>query len=104
MRHRPRPAVAELAQATSRFLAGLAEPQRIHVCHPFTEGALRHRWTYLPRDRTGLTFGDLTRPQRKAVHAMLTTVLSPHAYAQAMAVMALEDVLDHAEQHRRGRH
>jgi uncharacterized protein DUF3500 len=65
---------------------------------------MRHQWTYRPRPRTGLTFDDLDRPQRKAVHTMLASILSPHAYAQAVAIMALEDVLDAAEHHRRGRH
>lgn len=104
MPDRPRPAVAALAEATGRFLAALTEPQRTAVSRPFTDLETRRRWTYLPGDRLGLSFGDLTRPQRKAVHAMLATVLRPHAYAQAATIMALEDVLDHMERQRLGRH
>jgi hypothetical protein len=89
---------------SGRFLVGLSDEQRIQGRYTFTDTAVRHRWTYRPRSRAGLTLGELTRAQRKAVHAMLTTVLSPHAYAQAAAIMALEDVLDRAEDHQRDRH
>jgi len=41
---------------------------------------------------------------RKAAHRLLATGLSEHAYAQAMAIVALEEVLDRKEQWRRGRH
>ena len=34
---------------------------------------------------------------RKAAHRLLATALSPPAYAQAMAVIALEEVLDRRE-------
>jgi hypothetical protein len=41
---------------------------------------------------------------RKAAHRLLATGLSDHAYAQAMSIIALEEVLDRQEQWRRGRH
>ena len=41
---------------------------------------------------------------RKAAHRLLATVLSEHAYAQAMTVIALEEVLDRKEGWARGRH
>jgi hypothetical protein len=65
---------------------------------------LRRDWTYVPRRRAGLSFGDLDRGGRKAVHRLLSTALTPHAYAQAAAVMSLEDVLDRREGGARGRH
>ena len=43
-------------------------------------------------------------PARKAAHRLLAAGLSAHAYAQAMAIIALEEVLDRREQWRRGRH
>jgi len=39
-----------------------------------------------------------------AAHRLLATGLSPHAYAQAMTVVALEEVLDRREGWVRGRH
>ncbi|HEU4349151.1 MAG TPA: DUF3500 domain-containing protein, partial [Actinoplanes sp.] len=41
---------------------------------------------------------------RKAAHRLLAAALSPPAYAQAMAVIALEEVLDRQENWLRGRH
>jgi hypothetical protein len=63
------------------------------------------RWIeYRPRPRPGISLGDLSGPARKAAHRLLATALSPHAYAQAMTIVALEEVLDRAEGWARGRH
>lgn len=94
----------EMAEACQGFLAGLSGDQRAVAVYPFGADHVRRDWTYVPRDRVGLSFGDLDRPQRKAVHRLLATALSPHAYAQAVSIMALEDVLDHREGGGRGRH
>jgi hypothetical protein len=71
---------------------------------PLSDEQLRRDWTYVPRRRAGLSFGDLDRGGRKAIHRLLSTALTPHAYAQAASVMALEDVLDRREGGARGRH
>lgn len=96
--------VAEVAAATRRFIGLLDGDQREHAMRADTDDELRHRWAYEPGTRPGLALGDLRRDQRKAVHGMLTAVLSPHAYAQAATVMALEDVLDNREGGHRDRH
>jgi hypothetical protein len=76
-------------------------------------GALRYRFDdvaarrwieYRPRPRPGLCLDDLDRAGRKAAHRLLATALSPHAYAQAMVIIALEEVLDRQEGWRRQRH
>jgi hypothetical protein len=65
----------------------------------------RRRWLeYRPATRPGVCLADLDREARKAAHRLLATGLSPHAYAQAMAIVALEEVLDRQEGWRRGRH
>jgi hypothetical protein len=51
-----------------------------------------------------LCLADLDRSARKAAHRLLATGLSPHAYAQAMTIVALEEVLDRQEGWVRGRH
>jgi hypothetical protein len=96
--------IAQISKQTSELLDGVSDEQRSALNHPFTATELRHNWTYVPRTRAGLTFADLDRHCRKTVHKLLATVLSPHAYAQAATIMALEDVLDHAEDHRLDRH
>ncbi|WP_394621702.1 DUF3500 domain-containing protein [Lentzea sp. JNUCC 0626] len=94
----------DVADATRRYINLLAADERDEATRAITDDDLRHRWAYTPGTRPGLAFNDLHRDQRKAVHGMLATVLSPHAYAQAAAVMALEDVLDHREGGHRDRH
>lgn len=98
------PVIAEIAKQASELLNGVPGELRGALSYPFSATELRYRWTYVPRIRAGLTFADLDRHCRKSVHKLLATVLSPHAYAQAITIMGLEDVLDHAEQHRSDRH
>src|SRR6185436_13934180 len=65
----------------------------------------QRRWLeYRPEPRPGVTLGDLAPAARKNAHRLLATALSPGAYAQAMAIVALEEVLDRAEGWRGGRH
>lgn len=96
--------VEQIAKHACELLDGVPDGQRSALNYPFTVTELRHRWTYVPRIRAGLTFADLDRPCRKTVHKLLAAVLSPRAYAQAATIMALEDVLDHAERHQLDRH
>jgi hypothetical protein len=56
------------------------------------------------RPPSGLILADLGVAARKAAHRLLATALSPPAYAQAMAAIALEEVLDRRENWVRGRH
>lgn len=94
----------EIAEATRGFLDLLEDGQRALAVREMSDDHLRKRWAYTPGERPGVVYGDLGRDQRKAVHRLLSCVLSPHAYAQAAAVMALEDVLDDREGGHRDRH
>ncbi|HEY2575776.1 MAG TPA: DUF3500 domain-containing protein [Streptosporangiaceae bacterium] len=94
---------AAMRSAAIRFLDGLDERQRSDAFLPFTDSA--RRWfTYLPRPRAGVCLADLNSGERKAARRLLATALSPSGYAQATAIMALEEVLDRCEGWRRGRH
>ena len=104
MRDSQRPVIEELAKQTSELLNSVTDEQRSALDYPFTATELRHRWAYVPGIRAGLTFADLDRRGRKTVHNLLARVLSPHAYAQAATIMALEDVLDYSEHHELDRH
>jgi hypothetical protein len=78
-------------------------PVRERMVLPFDHP--QRRWLeYRPRARPGVTLGELPADARKNAHRLLATALSPPAYAQAMAIVALEEVLDRAEGWRRGRH
>jgi len=85
------------------FLASLDGRQRAAAIRPFDDG--QRRWLeYRPEPRPGLLLADMGQTTRKAAHRLLGTALSPPAYAQAMAVIALEEVLDRREGGRLGRH
>lgn len=90
--------------AATVLLAAMNEPERALAWRPFDDDAARRWIEYRPRPRPGMSVADLGRDARKAAHRLLATALSPHAYAQAMTIMALEEVLDRHEGWRRGRH
>ncbi len=70
----------------------------------FADEATRRWLEYRPRARPGACLTDLDPGTRKAAHRLLATALRPHAFAQAMTIISLEEVLDRSEGHRRGRH
>jgi hypothetical protein len=89
--------------AAAALLTALDGPGRELAALPFADGA--RRWLeYRPRPRPGACLADMDRVARKATHRLLATGLSEHAYAQAMTILALEEVLDRREGWARGRH
>jgi Protein of unknown function (DUF3500) len=88
----------------SAFLAALDDRQRAAATRGFDDEAERRWIEYRPAPRPGLILADLGVAARKAAHRLLATALSPPAYAQAMAAIALEEVLDRRENWVRGRH
>ena len=69
---------------------------------PFTDDAARRWLEYRPRHRPGACIAGLGVTAAKAAHRLLATGLSEHAYAQAMSIVSLEEVLDRREGWRRG--
>jgi hypothetical protein len=90
--------------AALALLAAFGENEKALAAQAFTDDAARRWLEYRPRRRPGVSLTQLDKTARKAAHRLLATGLSEHAYAQAMAVIALEEVLDRREQWRRGRH
>ncbi|GGL03678.1 DUF3500 domain-containing protein [Mangrovihabitans endophyticus] len=86
------------------FLAALTGAQRAEAARAFDDEAARRWIEYRPRPRPGLSLAALGETARKAAHRLLATGLSESAYAQAMTVIALEEVLDRREGWQRGRH
>jgi hypothetical protein len=86
------------------LLGALDEEQRRLAARPFTDDAARRWLEYRPRRRPGACIAELSVAGRKAAHRLLATGLSEHAYAQAMGIIALEEVLDRREDWQRGRH
>ena len=92
-----------MAAAAGAMVDALTDDQRAAVLLPFDD-ATRTGWSYLPGPRSGLVLLELTAPARKAAHRLLATALSRPAFAQAVSIMALEEVLDIDEDGRLGRH
>jgi hypothetical protein len=90
--------------AAASLLASLDGRQRGLAARPFADQAARRWLEYRPRHRPGACIAGLSGTARKAAHRLLATGLSEHAYAQAMGIVALEEVLDRKERWRRGRH
>jgi len=93
-----------MRSAALALLAALDDEQRALAAQPFEDAAARRWLEYRPRRRPGACIAQMSNAPRKAAHRLLATGLSEHAYAQAMSIIALEEVLDRQEQWRRGRH
>ncbi|MEV4659765.1 DUF3500 domain-containing protein [Micromonospora sp. NPDC049301] len=98
------PLPEQMRAAGTALLAALDPAARDRALHPFADEAARRWLEYRPRPRPGACLAELDVAGRKAAHRLLATALSPSAYAQAMAIVALEEVLDRAEGWQRGRH
>jgi hypothetical protein len=94
---------AQMRQAASVLLGALDEQQRARAEHSFDDTKARRWLEYRPEWRPGACLADLSQAGRKAAHRLLATGLSEHAYAQAMVIIALEEVLDRRERWHRGR-
>lgn len=80
------------------MLLDLLEPLARDVAQQrFDDESLRRDWHYIPRRRGGLAFTDMEPRQQKAVYDLLATGVSLPAYAAAVTIIGLEDVLDEAE-------
>jgi hypothetical protein len=93
-----------MRSAALALLAALDDEQRALAAQPFEDESARRWLEYRPRHRPGASIAHMREAPRKAAHRLLATGLSEHAYAQAMSIIALEEVLDRQEQWRRGRH
>src|SRR5256714_5358760 len=88
----------EMRQTAAELLAHAEDARR-----PFDDDRARRWIEYRPRERPGVSLAALDLPARKAAHRLLASALSTHAFAQAAAIMALEEVLHRAEGYRRAR-
>jgi hypothetical protein len=95
---------AAMRAAAAELIAELDDSQRALAILPFRDDPQRRWLEYRPVPRPGGCLAMLTPAARKAAHRLLATGLSEHAFAQAMVVVALEEVLDRRERGRVGRH
>jgi len=95
---------AQMRGAASVLLGELDGDQLALAALPFGDDGARRWLEYRPERRPGACLALLSPAGRKAAHRLLSTALSEHAYAQAMVIVALEEVLDRREGWRLGRH
>lgn len=94
----------QMRAAAAALLAGLDDQQRAQAALPFTDDQSRRWLEYRPERRPGACLAGFSLAGRKTAHRLLATGLSEPGYAQAMAIVSLEEVLDRREGWRRGRH
>jgi len=93
-----------MRRIASDLLSQLDDQQRSAASLPFADEAKRRWLEYRPAPRPGACLALLTLPARKAAHRLLATALSDRAFVQAMAIVALEEVLDRREEGALQRH
>jgi len=98
------PLPGEMRSAAAALLTALDDQQHVLAARSFADDAARRWLEYRPRSRPGACIAQLSGAARKAAHRLLATGLGDHAYAQAMAIIALEEVLDRREGWQQGRH
>ncbi len=94
----------QMRTAAITLLESLDDGQRKLAARPFADDAARRWLEYRPRPRPGACIAEMGGTSRKTAHRLLATALSEPAYAQAMTIIALEEVLDRREGWRHGRH
>ena len=85
-----------MAQGARHFLGALTSADRQRSTFDM-QAEERLNWHYIPRERKGVPFGEMTPPQRKLGHALLASGLSRRGYIQATEIMFLEQILREKE-------
>ena len=93
-----------MRQEAAALLRELDEEQRKLTALEFGDDGARQWIEYRPNRRPGGCLARMSAAGRKAAHRLLATGLSEHSFAQAMAVVALEEVLDLQERRAMNRH
>lgn len=100
------PLGARMGDAAQNFLASLSEEQRAKCTFDF-DSKERINFAFVPlqdRDRKptrkGLSLGEMTDGQRKAVMELLKTGTSEKGYEQALTIISLESILAELEKGR----
>jgi Protein of unknown function (DUF3500) len=89
----------EMAQSAQNLWAALTPEQQKQVGFEF-ESPERQNWHFVPIERKGLPWKQMTPAQQALGHAMLISGLSQRGYAKAETIMSLEQVLNDMEKGR----
>ncbi len=94
-----RRAAREMAQAALNFWAALTPELQAKCAFPF-DSEERFNWHFIPRERKGITWNEMSSAQQALAHAFLASGLSNRGYQQAETIMSLDQVLKEIEQGR----
>lgn len=89
-------AAAKMRAAAESLVASVDAGRRAKLVLAF-ESEKRVDWHYTPRSRPGLSFAELDRDQREAVHKLLRTGLSAVGHRKVVNIIELELVLKELE-------
>jgi hypothetical protein len=87
-------ATARIVNATESFLSTLDADQRKHVLYDFNDNEQRQRWSNFPTGvvpRGGISFKQMTPPQRDAAMKLLAVVLSPMGLEKVNEIRQADD-------------
>ena len=89
--------VNDSASSVLNFLSVLDPEQRSRAVFSF-ESPERKNWSYVPRVRRGLSFGDLSEPgQLEAAYLLIASNLSEQGFKKAKSIIRHELVLSTSE-------
>lgn len=86
------PSAEIMSEASQALAASLEESQRAKLQAAFDDPE-RFNWHYIPRERKGLPFYEMTAEQRHLAQALLSAGLSQRGAIKASTIMSLEEVL-----------
>lgn len=93
---------SEMTIAAKEFLDSLSKEQRSKAVFPF-DSEERYKWNYVPMDRKGIAWNEMTAIQRNAATALLKSALSNEGFRKVQAIRELENVLREMENGNTGR-
>jgi hypothetical protein len=93
---------ATMNQTATAYLASLTDEQRAKATFRFEDDE-RMNWHFIPKERPGLTLGEMTPEQQHLATALLSAGLSQSGFIKARQIMSLEEILKIAEKDTKGR-
>ena len=83
---------AELADAANNFLAALTSEQKARAVFELKSDE-RVNWHFIPKERKGLPFKEMTPAQKHLAHALLGSILSQRGVFKVATLMSMEQIL-----------
>jgi hypothetical protein len=96
LRAHPHSATEEMAEAAIHFLAALTPEQKSKATFPLKDDE-RLNWHFIPKDRNGLSFKEMSPAQHQLAHALLSSGMSHRGHVKALTIMSLEQILQEME-------